>query len=184
MESLLDGQTRKKLEMFDGTKPVQCRRHLTKLHSYVQLKHTLLPSDLAQVAPCAVFHCPAGHLKAAAFPFVATNQHKSIWCKECKAPVRSKLWQCSCRRPWHECAIHSPITRLHDVLTQQPLRRNRSSLSQTRRPSKLEQLGRLEPNGLYTRAIMGPTLQARVPHLTSTNPREAAQEAHQAGRIS
>ena len=183
MASLLNGQTRKKLELFDGTKPVQCRRHLTTLHSYVQLKHMLLPSDLAQVAPCAVFHCPAGHLKAAAFPFVATNQHKSIWCKDCKAPIRSKLWHCPCRRPWHECAIHSPITRLHDVLTNQPLSRNRGSSLHTRRASTLEQLERLEPNALATRAIMGPILQARFPHLASTSSREAAQAAHRAGRL-
>ena len=182
MEMMLAGRTRTKLEMFDGTKPVQCRRHLTKLHSYVHLKHTLLPSDLAQVAPCAVFHCPAGHLKAAAFPFVATNQHKSIWCKDRKAPIRSKLWQCSCRRPWHECAIHSPISRLHDVLTNQPLRRNRNASLQTRRSSTLEQLDILEPNALATRAIMGPILQARFPHLASSSSREAAQAVPQAGR--
>ena len=180
----MEGHARIKLDLFDGARPIQCRRHLTKLHSFIHLKHTLLPSDWAQVAPCAVFHCPAGHLKAAAFPFVATNQHKSIWCADCKAPVRSKLWHCPCRRPWHECAIHSPITRLHDVLTQQPSRRSRTSLSQTRRSSTVEQLDRIEPNGLYTRAMMGPTLQARFPHLASNNPREAAQVAHQAGRIS
>ena len=182
MDLIIAGKVRLKMDMFDGSKPIQCRRHLYARHSYVRLKHKLLPSGFALPAPCSVFHCPEGHFKAAAYPFSPSRQHKSIRCKERCAPIRSKLRHCPCNRSWHECSTHSPIGRLHDVLTNRPARRPRATSSTTRQTSTLAQLTTLEPNTLSTRAITGPILKARFPHLANPASRGTVQAGPNAGR--
>ena len=81
--------------------------------------------------------------------------------------AKKKLWHCPCKRSWHECALHSPIGKLHDVLTGQK-RKQKATASNPRKKSTLTQLETLEPNRLASRAIMGPTLQARFPHLVGS----------------
>ena len=38
--------------------------------------------------------------------FTATNLKQRTWCRACKKSRFVHLWQCSCKVPWHSCAVH------------------------------------------------------------------------------
>ena len=107
--------------------------------------------------------CPIGHQKLADFPFDLHHASKPVWCSLCTKPYVGAQWNCACNKTWYTCSLHPP----------QATKSKPRVCGKRKAPRAFDaqvadaKLRRLEP--IVDRAIIGPRLKAKFPHLTQTH---------------
>ena len=96
------------------------------------------------------------------FHLYFSNVAKPVWCSGCSRPFVGAKWFCPCNRTWSNCPDHPPRScNNEERLTGK--RKAPRAVSPHEAEAKFD---KIEP-GLASRALMGPKLSRRFPHLVS-----------------